>query len=65
MLASSQGIRAEGVGSPTKRYYWINAFVREFIATLYTERRTHITILAILLLVSYAMIGVVYISNIM
>ena len=65
MLASGQGIRAEGVGSPTKRYYWINAFVREFIATLYTERRTHIALLALLLLASYAMIAVVYISNIM
>lgn len=65
MLASGQGIRAEGVGSPTKRYYWINAFVREFIATLYSERRTHIVLLALLLLASYAMIAVVYFSNIM
>ena len=65
MLAAEQGIRAEGIGSPTKRYFWLNAFVREYIATLYSERRVHIRLLAALLLLTYVTIGIVYLSNIM
>ena len=65
LLAAQQGIRAEGIGSPTKRYFWINAFVREYIATLYTERKMHILLLAALLLLTYAAIGIVYLSNVM
>ena len=34
LLANELGIRAEGIGSKTKRYYWINAFIREFVATI-------------------------------
>lgn len=37
ILAQQQGIHAEGIGSRTHSYFWINAFVREFIATVYAE----------------------------
>ena len=51
VLANSQNIKAEGIGAKTRTYFWINAFIREFIATLSAERKKHfITILAILLL---------------
>ena len=63
LIASRQGVPMEGVGAPTKRYFWVNAFVREFIATLYTERRTHTLVIAVMLLLTYAMIGMVYLSN--
>jgi uncharacterized SAM-binding protein YcdF (DUF218 family) len=46
MIAETQGYCLEGIGSPTKRYFWINAFVREFIATLVSERRKHILVIA-------------------
>ena len=62
LIASGQGTRMEGVGAPTKRYFWINAFVREFIATLYAERRTHILIVALLLLLTYGAILIQYLS---
>ena len=65
LLASRQGIRAEGIGSPTKRYFWINAFVREYIATLYAERKVHIRLLAALLALAYCGIGIVYLSVVM
>ncbi|MBQ2309682.1 MAG: YdcF family protein [Erysipelotrichales bacterium] len=53
ILATRLGIYAEGIGGKTKSYFWINAFVREFIATLYAERKTHIlTILGMILLVA-------------
>ena len=33
-IANNEGIYMEGIGAKTKRYFWINAFIREFIATL-------------------------------
>ena len=62
LIASQQGVRMEGVGAPTKRYFWLNAFVREFIATLYAERRTHILVVALLLLLTYGAILIRYLS---
>ena len=63
MLASSQGIKVEGIGSRTKQYFWINAFIREFIATLVTERKTHIIVIGILVLISAAISVMNYIST--
>lgn len=63
VLAWQQGIAAEGIGSPTRSYFWINAFVREFIATVYAERKNHLKILAVMLLLVVAMVALMYISN--
>ena len=63
VLARRQGIDAEGVGSSTKSYFWINAFVREFIATVYTEWRKHLRVIVLLILMMLAMIGIVCLSN--
>ena len=35
-MAKSLGIDAEGIGAKTKLYFWVNAFIREYIATLFT-----------------------------
>ncbi len=63
VLASEQGILAEGIGSKTKRYFRINAFVREFMATLYAERKTHLAIIAVMMLIELAMVAIVCVSN--
>ena len=63
MLAEQLGIKAEGIGSRTKSYFWINAFVREFIATIYKEKRTHLKVTAILFLINLASIVMTYISE--
>ena len=63
MIAAGQGVRAEGIGSPTKRYFWLNAFVREFIATLVSERRTHAQILLALIGAALCGAAVLYLSN--
>ena len=47
-IASKQGINVECIGAKTKSYYWINAFIREFIATLVSEKKSHIRVLKIL-----------------
>ena len=64
ILAHQAGIQAEGIGSKTKRYFWINAFVREFIATLVTYYRTHLKIIGAMILMIFLMAAVQYISNI-
>ena len=51
VIASMQKINIEGIGSKTKSYYWINAFIREFVATLVTEKKKHLKVLIILMLI--------------
>ncbi len=63
LLASEEGIKAEGVGSKTKSYFWINAFIREFIGTLYAERKKHIIVFSTIILVIAIMITITYFAN--
>ena len=63
VFASQQGIRAEGIGAKTKRYFWINAFIREFIAALVSEWKTHLAFILTWLVLIVSMVGIVYISN--
>ena len=65
ILAAQQGVLAQGIGSRTRSYFWVNAFVREFIATVYSEAGTHLRVMAVLILLTLAMVGVVYLSNVM
>ena len=64
MIAASLGVHAEGVGSRTKRYFWINAFVREFIATMVAEKKRHLLVGALLVLFNVLMVWLIYQSNI-
>ena len=65
IIAEQQGIRAEGIGSGTRSYFWVNAFVREFIATVYAEWKRHLRIIAILILLTLAMVLFWYLSNVL
>ncbi len=65
IIAGDQNIDIEGIGSKTKFYFWINAFIREFIATLYSERKNNIKIMFIILILSIVMILVTYYCNIL
>ena len=62
-FASQQGIKAEGIGAKTKRYFWINAFIREFIAALASEWKTHLAIIMGWIIIIISMVGIVYVSN--
>ncbi|MCR5689781.1 MAG: YdcF family protein, partial [Clostridiales bacterium] len=65
LIADEQGERLEGIGAPTKRYFWLNAFVREFIATLVSERKKHIFMVAALTLTILAAVLVKYLSAVL
>ena len=63
IIATEQCLKLEGIGSKTKLYFWINAFIREFIGTLYSERKKHIISLSIIILSIIIMISLTYIVN--
>lgn len=63
LLGMSMGLKLQGIGSKTKRYFWINAFVREFIATMYAERKRHLLVFVALLLVCILLIAMMYLST--
>ena len=64
MLADKMGLKAEGIGSRTKAYFWINAFVREFIATIYRERKKHLIVTGTLILINLAYVILLFMSEI-
>lgn len=63
LTAAKLGINAEGLGSPTKAYFWINAFIREFIATIHTQRKKHLKVIAVLTLLIIVSVAAVFISD--
>ena len=63
MLAQEMGIQAEGIGARTKSYFWVNAFIREYVATISQERRRHIKVVVSLMLFILLLVMVVYFSN--
>ena len=58
------GLQVEGIGSRTKPYFWINAFIREFVATLQAEKKRHAVAFAAMILWCVLMIVMLYISNV-
>ena len=61
--AYKQGIKAEGIGSKTKVYFWVNAFVREFIATMEVKAKTHILAFAAIAGINALFMLIIYYSN--
>ena len=64
-LATAQKIFIEGIGAKTKSYFWINAFIREYIGTLYAERKRHFIMIAAIMIMMINMIVLVLLSNIL
>jgi len=63
LIATEQGLKLEGIGSSTKTYFWINAFIREFIGTLYSERKKHAVVFMLIVIIIMTMIGITYLAN--
>lgn len=63
MIADMQDLKVDCIGSKTKAYYWVNAFIREFVGTLYAERKRHILVFILIILFIILMIIVTYIAN--
>jgi uncharacterized SAM-binding protein YcdF (DUF218 family) len=65
IIATEENVKTEGIGSKTKTYFWLNAFIREFIATVVLEKKKHFKVFGIIILITLLMISLIYISNIM
>ncbi len=61
-IATKQGIHAEGIGSKTKFYFWINSFIRELIGTLVYEKKKHLLVIATLFAAVVVMSSIVFLS---
>ena len=44
----------------TKSYFWVNAFIREFIATIVSEKKTHIKVILFLFLILLGILFLMY-----
>ena len=58
VIASNQGISCEGMGSKTKWYFYTNALIREFIANLVQEKKSHIVLLLMINISLFALIAI-------
>ena len=63
LTATQQGLKMDGIGSKTQAYFWINAFIREFIGTLYYERKKHIVNFIMIAFAIMLMIAITYLAN--
>jgi vancomycin permeability regulator SanA len=63
-IASKINTKIEGIGAKTKTYFYINAFIREYVATMISEKKKHISILAFIAVSSLLLIILFYLSNI-
>ncbi len=61
--AAKLGINVRGIGSSTKFYFSSNAFIRECIAMLHYERRTHIKMIVFLFAAIIFSVGLVFLAN--
>ena len=62
VIACNQGISCEGIGSKTKWYFFTNALIREFVASIVQEKKNHIILLLIIncFLIALIFIGKYY-----
>ena len=59
ILAAESGWNIDGMGSPTMWYFWPNAFLREFIGLLVSNRAQQITAIAVIALLSAGLTALV------
>ena len=64
IIATKQNVKVEGIGAKTKSYFWINAFIREFIATLYSEKKKIIKVFVLITIISMIIVSLSFISAI-
>ena len=63
IIASNQNINIEGMGAKTKTYFWINAFIREFIATIFSEKKKHIIVISCIIFLAIFLVLLQYLFN--
>ncbi len=62
-LASTLGYKYEGIGAKTKNYFWINAFIREFVATMINEKKKHMLVTFCIIVATIVLTILEYLNN--
>lgn len=65
VIANNQGIECEGMGSKTKWYFYTNALIREFVANLVQEKKSHIILLVMINISLLVLIAIGRIFNLL
>ena len=55
ILAKGEGWKIEGMGSPTKWYFWPNAFVREFAAMMADSWIQQLVMIGLIIMVCWVL----------
>ncbi|MBR3133710.1 MAG: YdcF family protein [Clostridia bacterium] len=63
VIASNEGLDCVGMGCKTKRYFYVNALIREFFANVISERKTHLLIITIMNLILLLLVFIGYRYN--
>jgi uncharacterized SAM-binding protein YcdF (DUF218 family) len=65
IIANECGIDCEGMGSPTKWYFYTNALIREFIANLMNQKKEHFILVTFINVVLFILVIIGYKYNLM
>lgn len=60
VIANSEGIDCEGIGSTTKWYFYTNALIREFVANLVNQRKQHFVLIISIVISLFILILIGY-----
>ncbi len=52
VLATKAGLKVDGMGAKTKRYFWPNAQMREFIGLIYSEWKINLVVILLIVFLS-------------
>lgn len=65
VIANSEGIDCEGMGSPTKWYFYSNALIREFVANIFTQRKQHVVLITSINIILFILVVIGYKYNLL
>ncbi len=65
VIANNIGLDCEGMGSPTKWYFYTNALIREFIANLMNQKKEHFILVTFINVVLFILVIIGYKYNLM
>lgn len=63
VIANEKGIDCEGIGSPTKWYFYVNALLREFFANLFSQKKQHFVLITSINIALLALVLIGYKYN--
>ena len=65
VVANEEGIDCEGMGSPTKWYFYTNALIREFFANLHNQRWKHFILITSVNIIMLGLVLIGYYNNLL